>query len=365
MVTSVGGRPRRQWPTGWFVKTEPARPAGRERQYRCHRENAAAGRRSGGGTAAGGAAARPPGARRGRRRGRRGCGSAAAGGASGVPRPRTIHGPARRTARGRALRAYASTGTGARQTPRPASRRCARHRAGATGAGRLLRPGPATAASAPAAARVRRRACRDSPDPGHRRVLLPRWQAQPVERAGVLRAPAYRRPPGRTGLSAVPTAGQGLTRGRTQCPHRDRRERPRGGTVLLCPRSRGPAARGARQPPPGCLCSRFPRHAEQLDAAVSFGGRTCRRDSAERHGPAHQHYMGIGFGGLVDVVDSVGGVTMCFVSPPMTPPTGLRPEKGCQTLSGGKALASSGPGTTSPARTCSGSRTSGCSSGHC
>jgi len=51
-----------------------------------------------------------------------------------------------------------------------------------------------------------------------------------------------------------------------------------------------------------------------------------------------EHYMGIGFGGLVNVVDSVGGVTMCFKHPLHDAASGLHLHKGCQTLSGGKAL---------------------------
>jgi anionic cell wall polymer biosynthesis LytR-Cps2A-Psr (LCP) family protein len=51
-----------------------------------------------------------------------------------------------------------------------------------------------------------------------------------------------------------------------------------------------------------------------------------------------QHYMGIGFGGLVNVVNSVGGVTMCFRHPLHDAASGLHVKKGCQTLDGGKAL---------------------------
>jgi anionic cell wall polymer biosynthesis LytR-Cps2A-Psr (LCP) family protein len=50
------------------------------------------------------------------------------------------------------------------------------------------------------------------------------------------------------------------------------------------------------------------------------------------------HYMGIGFGGLVDVVDDVGGVTLCLPGPVKDPKAGLNLKKGCQTLNGGQAL---------------------------
>jgi len=51
-----------------------------------------------------------------------------------------------------------------------------------------------------------------------------------------------------------------------------------------------------------------------------------------------EHYMGIGFGGLVNVVNSVGGVTMCFKHPLHDAASGLHLKKGCQNLDGGKAL---------------------------
>ncbi len=51
-----------------------------------------------------------------------------------------------------------------------------------------------------------------------------------------------------------------------------------------------------------------------------------------------EHYMGIGFGGLVNVVNSVGGVTMCFKHPLRDAASGLHLKKGCHNLSGGKAL---------------------------
>jgi anionic cell wall polymer biosynthesis LytR-Cps2A-Psr (LCP) family protein len=48
--------------------------------------------------------------------------------------------------------------------------------------------------------------------------------------------------------------------------------------------------------------------------------------------------MGIGFGGLVHVVDAVGGVRMCIPSNIDDPASGLHLTKGCQTLDGAEAL---------------------------
>jgi LCP family protein required for cell wall assembly len=77
----------------------------------------------------------------------------------------------------------------------------------------------------------------------------------------------------------------------------------------------------------------------KLNAAYSFGGpKLLARTVQNATGLRIEHYMGIGFGGLVNVVDSVGGVTMCFSHPLHDRASGLHLKKGCQTLSGGQAL---------------------------
>ncbi len=48
--------------------------------------------------------------------------------------------------------------------------------------------------------------------------------------------------------------------------------------------------------------------------------------------------MGIGFGGLVSVVNDVGGVRMCLPGPMVDPKAGLPLRAGCQNLNGGQAL---------------------------
>jgi len=77
----------------------------------------------------------------------------------------------------------------------------------------------------------------------------------------------------------------------------------------------------------------------KLNAAYSFGGPKLLAETVQNvTGLRIEHYMGIGFGGLVNVVNSVGGVTMCFKHPLHDAASGLHLRKGCQTLSGGKAL---------------------------
>jgi len=77
----------------------------------------------------------------------------------------------------------------------------------------------------------------------------------------------------------------------------------------------------------------------KLNAAYSFGGpKLLAKTVQNATGLRIEHYMGIGFGGLVNVVDSVGGVTMCFRQPIHDRASGLNLKKGCHTLSGGQAL---------------------------
>ena len=77
----------------------------------------------------------------------------------------------------------------------------------------------------------------------------------------------------------------------------------------------------------------------KLNAAYSFGGPKLLAETVQNAtGLRIEHYMGIGFGGLVNVVNSVGGVTMCFKHSLHDPASGVHLKKGCQTLSGGQAL---------------------------
>jgi LCP family protein required for cell wall assembly len=77
----------------------------------------------------------------------------------------------------------------------------------------------------------------------------------------------------------------------------------------------------------------------KLNAAYSFGGpKLLAKTVQNATGLQIQHYMGIGFGGLVNVVNSVGGVEMCLPHRVHDQASGLRLKKGCQTLNGGQAL---------------------------
>jgi len=77
----------------------------------------------------------------------------------------------------------------------------------------------------------------------------------------------------------------------------------------------------------------------KINAAYAIGGPKLLIQTVQNATGLHiDHYMGIGFGGLVDVVNDVGGVTLCLPGPMKDPKAGLNLKKGCQTLNGGQAL---------------------------
>ena len=82
----------------------------------------------------------------------------------------------------------------------------------------------------------------------------------------------------------------------------------------------------------------------KINAALAFGGPTLLVQTVESvTGLRIDHYMGIGFGGLADVVNAVGGVQMCVKTAIPADPTGDSGFKGiaagCHNLSGTQAIA--------------------------
>jgi LCP family protein required for cell wall assembly len=77
----------------------------------------------------------------------------------------------------------------------------------------------------------------------------------------------------------------------------------------------------------------------KINAAYSFGGpKLLAKTLQNATGVRIDHYMGIGFGGLVNVVNAVGGVPMCLPRPLTDPDAGLHLRRGCHNLSGNQAL---------------------------
>jgi LCP family protein required for cell wall assembly len=77
----------------------------------------------------------------------------------------------------------------------------------------------------------------------------------------------------------------------------------------------------------------------KINAAFAFGGGQLLAQTVQNvTGLQINHYMSIGFGGLVSVVNAVGGVRMCLPSAMVDPAAGLNLKAGCQTLNGAQAL---------------------------
>jgi LCP family protein required for cell wall assembly len=78
----------------------------------------------------------------------------------------------------------------------------------------------------------------------------------------------------------------------------------------------------------------------KINAAYSFGGPKLLAETVQNvTGLRVEHYMGIGFGGLVNVVNAVGGVNMCLPRAVHDRASGLHLKAGCHTLNGAEALA--------------------------
>jgi LCP family protein required for cell wall assembly len=84
----------------------------------------------------------------------------------------------------------------------------------------------------------------------------------------------------------------------------------------------------------------IPEHGyNKLNAAYAFGGPKLLVQTVQNvTGLPISHYMGIGFGGLVSVVNDIGGVNVCLPGPMKDPKAGLNLKAGCQVLNGDQAL---------------------------
>jgi LCP family protein required for cell wall assembly len=85
----------------------------------------------------------------------------------------------------------------------------------------------------------------------------------------------------------------------------------------------------------------IPGHgSNKINAALGFGGPSLLIKTVENvTGLQINHYMGIGFGGLVNVVNQVGGVTMCLPKALHDYDSGAKIPAGCHNLDGAQALA--------------------------
>ena len=84
----------------------------------------------------------------------------------------------------------------------------------------------------------------------------------------------------------------------------------------------------------------IPGHgSNKINAALGFGGPALLVQTVEGVTGLHiNHYMGIGFEGLVDVTNKVGGVNVCLKTAVHDQNSGVNLPAGCQTLNGTQAL---------------------------
>jgi LCP family protein required for cell wall assembly len=77
----------------------------------------------------------------------------------------------------------------------------------------------------------------------------------------------------------------------------------------------------------------------KINAALGFGGSALLVQTVENvTGLRINHYMGIGFGGLVSVVNGIGGVNICLKTALHDVDSGVNLNAGCQTLNGAQSL---------------------------
>jgi LCP family protein required for cell wall assembly len=84
----------------------------------------------------------------------------------------------------------------------------------------------------------------------------------------------------------------------------------------------------------------IPGHGQnKLNAAYAYGGPKLLVQTVENlTGIRIDHYVEIGFGGLYNLVNDVGGVPMCLKQAAKDPKAALNVKAGCQTLNGQEAL---------------------------
>jgi LCP family protein required for cell wall assembly len=78
---------------------------------------------------------------------------------------------------------------------------------------------------------------------------------------------------------------------------------------------------------------------DKINAAFAMGGGRLLAQAVEQAtGLRLDHYVEIGFSGFADVVDALGGVTVCLDAPISDPLAGIDLPVGCRRLDGRNAL---------------------------
>jgi LCP family protein required for cell wall assembly len=90
----------------------------------------------------------------------------------------------------------------------------------------------------------------------------------------------------------------------------------------------------------GASGKQYPATRHKLNTAFSWGGGQLLAQTVEYNTGIHiDHYAEIGFGGFVNLVDALGGVTLCLDKPMVDQDSGSNFKAGCQTLNGAQSLA--------------------------
>src|SRR5260221_9562532 len=84
----------------------------------------------------------------------------------------------------------------------------------------------------------------------------------------------------------------------------------------------------------------IPGHgSDKINAAYALGGPRLLAETVQNvTGLRIDHYMGIGFGGFVRVVDAIGGGRLWLKGPLVDPAARLHPPKGCPVPSRAETL---------------------------
>ncbi|MBV9026701.1 MAG: LCP family protein [Streptomycetaceae bacterium] len=89
----------------------------------------------------------------------------------------------------------------------------------------------------------------------------------------------------------------------------------------------------------GTSGAHYPATKHKLNVAFSWGGGQLLAQTVEYNTGIHiDHYAEIGFGGFVNLVNTLGGVTMCLDKPLVDQASGANFQAGCQTFNGAQAL---------------------------
>jgi LCP family protein required for cell wall assembly len=144
--------------------------------------------------------------------------------------------------------------------------------------------------------------------------------------------------PGSTYLIVASDSRKGLTKAEQRKLHTGGDVGQRTDTIKLLHTGSGPnllmtIPRDSYVPIPG-------HGSSKINAAFAYGGPKLLVKTIEQNTGIHiDGYVEIGMGGLVNLVDGVGGITICPKANMKDPLAGLNVKKGCQDADGVKALA--------------------------